>query len=123
MIDWTKPVETLNGLPIEVVRIHEDGGATIKGLPVDNEVGREIGPEGWWDYYSDGTVANDFLPDLRNTATAELVSMDYPTLRDRFAMAALTGLYARGGVEAPMEEMAKDCYRIADAMLRARGEG
>jgi hypothetical protein len=46
------------------------------------------------------------------------------TLRDRFAMAALTGYLASW---APHEEpcefsssIAEDCYRLADAMMEAR---
>ena len=41
------------------------------------------------------------------------------TLRDEFAMAALTGLVTRSGVELTVEEI-KACYEIADVVMEAR---
>ena len=38
-----------------------------------------------------------------------------PTLRDRFAMAAL-----RGGIQYPVETTASWAYQLADAMMEAR---
>lgn len=47
-----------------------------------------------------------------------------PTLRDRFAMAALTGAMAaffeEGSSWEDFDDMAATCYEVADAMLRAR---
>ena len=44
-------------------------------------------------------------------------------LRDRFAMAALTGLLAAGDAHAfNRDEMAAEAWRQADAMLKARGD-
>ena len=44
-------------------------------------------------------------------------------LRDRFAMAALTGLLANPSHDMlSPEEWASDAYNIADAMLKARGD-
>ena len=43
------------------------------------------------------------------------------TLRDRFAMAALTGLCADPN-SSNEEQMATWCYDIADAMLASRGK-
>ena len=44
-------------------------------------------------------------------------------LRDRFAMAALTGLLAAGDAHAyNRAEMAAEAWRQADAMLKARGD-
>lgn len=45
---------------------------------------------------------------------------DKPTLRDQFAMAALTGLLARNGVYEVIEDVVIDSYRIADGMLKER---
>lgn len=45
------------------------------------------------------------------------VERDTPTLRDQFAMAALATM---AEYEGPLDLMAKDAYRVADAMLRAR---
>jgi len=44
------------------------------------------------------------------------------TLRDRFAMAALTGLLSSQNFQpaAGLEALSQDTYRIADAMLEAR---
>lgn len=44
------------------------------------------------------------------------------TLRDQFAMAALTGILARTGV-ASHAGLADECWRVADAMLAAREGG
>jgi hypothetical protein len=43
---------------------------------------------------------------------------EYPTLRDQFAMAALTGLLASGAAAEP--RLGPEIYRLADAMLEAR---
>lgn len=42
-------------------------------------------------------------------------------LRDRFAVAALTGILGREGPWADDDRLANLCYNIADAMLEARG--
>ena len=44
-----------------------------------------------------------------------------PTLRDRFAMAALQGMLAHPQCDAGTDT-ARYAYRLADAMLEARGE-
>ena len=43
------------------------------------------------------------------------------TLRDQFAMNALTGLLSDSDVDMSYEAMAEFCYKQADAMLKARG--
>ena len=47
-----------------------------------------------------------------------------PTLRDRFAMAALAGampaFFEEGSSWEDYDDMAGTCYQVADAMLRAR---
>lgn len=55
----------------------------------------------------------------------EFAAVDQPTLRDQFAMAALTGLEpghvpTTGAVS--IEDFAADAYRLADAMMEARKE-
>lgn len=51
---------------------------------------------------------------------------EYPTLRDQFAMAALTGLCAsigwRPSVLVHEDKLADDAYGIADAMLAERSK-
>ena len=42
------------------------------------------------------------------------------TLRDKFAMAALTGLLFQYSVKYPHEDAIKESYQIADAMMEAR---
>ena len=48
----------------------------------------------------------------------------HPTLRDQFAMAALTGIvigeFQCPSTPATHESVAHDCYEMADAMLEAR---
>jgi hypothetical protein len=44
-----------------------------------------------------------------------------PTLRDQFAMAALTGLCANPDYKANKDKFAVTAYELADAMLAARG--
>jgi hypothetical protein len=46
-----------------------------------------------------------------------------PTLRDHFAMAALTGNMANPNIRfQSFDEMATESYQMADAMTKARGE-
>lgn len=52
---------------------------------------------------------------------------DQKTLRDEFAMAALSGLLADTEIRQPWRDFAKDAYDMADAMMaeraaRAQGE-
>lgn len=53
-------------------------------------------------------------------AIIEAMGFSQPTLRDQFAMAALTGLIASADLEAELHHFALDAYAIADAMLEAR---
>lgn len=51
----------------------------------------------------------------------ESVLGEHETLRDRFAMAALTGIMARNDeLGAMCSDTAEECYDMADAMLEAR---
>jgi hypothetical protein len=51
------------------------------------------------------------------------VGAEWDELRDRFAMAALTGLLAAGDAHAyNRDEMAAEAWRQADAMMKAREE-
>jgi hypothetical protein len=45
------------------------------------------------------------------------------TLRDEFAMAALTGLLADPGDDPTANRAASDAYRMADAMMAERQKG
>lgn len=47
---------------------------------------------------------------------------EQPTLRDRFAMATLTGICADPRVDGKPADIAIKCYRMADAMLKARAK-
>lgn len=47
-----------------------------------------------------------------------IVTVEVPTLRDQFAMAALTAIVVEASVEP--ETAAKYAYEYADAMLKAR---
>lgn len=48
---------------------------------------------------------------------------EQPTLRDRFAMAAITGVIAPTQGTWNAIRAAQSCYQIADAMLLARKDG
>lgn len=60
-IDWKRPVETVDGQPLKVVR-----PGLVKGLPAKPEIGRKAGPDIAWAYLDDGLSQNGFLPDIRN---------------------------------------------------------
>lgn len=45
-----------------------------------------------------------------------------PTLRDQFAMAALTGILSKLGINVNDREMASYAYVFADAMLKERAK-
>ncbi len=48
-------------------------------------------------------------------------AQDEPTLRDKFALAALAGIQGNSSLEyATHDQIAQDSYLIADAMMRAR---
>lgn len=47
---------------------------------------------------------------------------ELPTLRDRFAMAALTGMLACPDSSGSFESFAGDAFKYADAMMARRGE-
>ena len=48
------------------------------------------------------------------------IAFNQPTLRDQFAMAALTGELAREDWHTHEPTLAAQCYRYADAMLAVR---
>lgn len=65
------------------------------------------------------SVLRDMQPQVVEGAQARAALQ----LRDRFAMAALTGLLAAGDAHAyNRAEMAAEAWRQADAMLKARGD-
>lgn len=53
----------------------------------------------------------------------DTIKRSYPTLRDQFAMSTLKGLISTDwGMKADVEKVAKECYRVADAMLAYRSK-
>lgn len=48
------------------------------------------------------------------------VEADMPTLRDKFAMAALQGLLADHSLNSPKDTFAEWAYKYADAMIKER---
>ncbi len=54
------------------------------------------------------------------TARLQIVRESQSDLRDRLAMAALTGLLAQGGFPVHPDDTAANAYIMADAMLRAK---
>lgn len=68
-----------------------------------------------------GVTGEYQLPDMG--VTEKRITAERETeLRDRFAMAALTGILARGDIEdeSTIIEICADSFRYADAMMRAR---
>ena len=63
---------------------------------------------------------NDGGPAFPRSATGHCHSQEGMTLRDYFAAAALQGILADGG-GASWDDDAKNAFRAADAMLKARG--
>ena len=49
-----------------------------------------------------------------------IVQIDQPSLRDRFAMAALTGIMAKHESWFSPQERAELAYELADAMMKER---
>jgi hypothetical protein len=69
---------------------------------------------------------NMTIPTLYQVDTLNGTVAPIATLRDQFAMAALTGILAtnpKGVVNDHIEEiLARTVYQLADAMLKVRGE-
>ena len=62
------------------------------------------------------------FPQNDRVATAiSIANSQGMTLRDYFAAKALQGLLSNRNAEAAIDEFAKKSYRMADAMLKARG--
>lgn len=60
-INWKRPVETVCGYPLVVVRPR-----LVRGLPAMPAIGRKPGPDMTWHYPDSGKAENGFLPDIRN---------------------------------------------------------
>lgn len=61
---------------------------------------------------------------IKPSATFAMTPEQIERLRDEFAMAALTGLCADPGTGGHTNEsLARTCYALANAMLKAREEG
>ena len=82
--------------------------------------------KGWW--YASSTDPFDVYESTREARQKALrdarIEQARAELRDRFAMAALTGLLAEGLDEVwrKREVYAEEAYLFADAMLKARGD-
>lgn len=136
MIDWTKPLELMDGTPVRLVHSDHYALEPWGGCQPDNG-------GHWWVEREDGlrfvdgvhTICGDdsgfsFGNKVRNRAEPETVTPDEipewikvgeiakssVTLRDRFAMAAIP--YCVGGCNP--SEIAEEAYAIADAMMAAR---
>ena len=54
---------------------------------------------------------------------ANTICNEFPTLRDQFAMTALISIGGTSwGMDVSNERLAKECYSMADAMIKARKE-
>lgn len=68
------------------------------------------------------------LPNIERDESNDMTLDETPTLRDQFAMAALTSILTRWvegynnelSVKEARMKLAKKCYKLADAMMEAR---
>ena len=84
----------------------------------------EVDGKTWSDKWACGTCNAQFYH-LENLRSGPITVMEpYVTLRDQFAVAALTAIITQGTMNAEMDVMpyVQDAYTIADAMLAARKE-
>lgn len=120
MIDWSKPLELMDGTP---VRLDPDERAPDEfgGHWVCREDGKLITCPGGMEWCSLSIEPNGEFEGkafVRNRAEPTPETL---TLRDQFAMAALTGIMATDSDGEHAEEwVAKRAYHLADAMLTAR---
>jgi len=64
-----------------------------------------------------GTSDDSFIKVIKT----ELVELDKGlSIRDYFAACAMQALLARSSVVIPNNDLAKDCYKVADAMIKER---
>lgn len=115
-IDWTKPLELMDGTPVRLETPAEMKGAFGGTNP-------DIHGDYWIVKMDGSSLPGDGCqrPDttkVRNRATPE-PETPTKTLRDEFAMAALTGLIIGDKVHGPVS-IVDDAYRAADAMMAAR---
>ena len=115
MVDWTKPIELTDGTPVEpfcrVAGIWPDSAGQYHVGDGDGGLVGFFNEDGsQWGRYGVRRVRNraEHTPEPEENLTE---------LRDRFAMAALGAIYAGND---HFSVMAKDAYRLADAMLEAR---
>lgn len=122
MIDWTKPLELLNGTPVWLAATGFAGG------PNPDEDGDYWveGPDGYRECVgnasADCMVRNRIEP---TDATAELACIELPeqpSIRDRFAMAAMALMMPGRGCSVSFERVAMDAYNLADAMMAERAK-
>lgn len=123
MIDWTKPVEVVHidgKVSLAMVQLGEVMGSCHRVYELDTDNGP------WWAEADTGEIQPG-IGWVRNRAesiTDELACTELseqPTLRDRFAMAALTGFMASDGCFGVKNDP-KIVWAIADAVLAARGD-
>ena len=145
MIDWTKPLELMDGTPVVLVggSPDDDGDYWIsredgKNIPTSGCPGGYrtlcVHPDGteWFGSCDVVIVRNRRaepkpLASVNTMAKVEGWSTTFTkTLRDEFAMAALTGLCSAtdttGTWTALSDNTVRQAYKIADAMLVARDQ-
>lgn len=91
-----------------------------------NEPGAFIADrKAWFEDKMDPQVREAWKAVSRQEAERQRLAEEQPTLRDRFAMAALTGLIMCANIFIPPQEnraakLSAEAYRLADGMLEAR---
>ena len=72
--------------------------------------------------YSDKLSDWDIVEHIPNQGEAEEPTQDEMTMRDQFAMSAMSGMLANNIRYASYENMARWSYEVADEMMKARKE-
>lgn len=121
-VDWSGELELMDGTPVhldpEMPAPDSDGDYWVV-----RDDGEEIGRFPTRCFHKDGSDEHNGSFYIRNRATPEApAAQPEPpkTLRDEFAMAALTGIdeWVLG-----VSEVAELAYRVADAMMAERKKG
>lgn len=82
------------------------------------ETGGPAFPTTW----TDDSDSNAYAPDGSIAAPESTVQLAGMTLRDYFAAKAMEGRVSGGWIPGDENAVARECYKLADAMLKARNQ-
>lgn len=122
-IDWSKLIELMDGTPVhldpEMPGPDSDGDYWVV-----RDDGEKIGQFPTRCFHEDGSDEHDGSFHIRNRADfAAAQPAPAKTLRDEFAMAALTGMLANPECDTDRFLLGRCAYEYADAMMAERKKG